>query len=163
MIDDDMNVLLHHVAKDRKGRTSKSMKTLSIDNIRKAAKGDGGFTLIELLVTVTVIGILAAVVSVGVGGASTTAQTKANVGTFNQVQAAVDAYTASGNALSTIQGAAATGTGWYDKNGATILPGGADLTVTISTLTSGVWLRLYNNTGLTCFFEGSTSNVKGCK
>ena len=139
------------------------MKTLSIDNIRKAAKGEGGFTLIELLVTVTVIGILAAVVSVGVGGASTTAQTKANVGTFNQVQAAVDSYTASGNLVSTIQGADATGTGWYGATGATATPLAGDKVVTIATLTSGVWLRLYNNTALTCFFDQATANVKGCK
>ena len=101
--------------------------------------GDAGFTLVELLVTVTIIGVLAAVVTVGVSGASSNAQTKANQGTFSDYQSAIDSWLASNplvvpatgvptNATFSCQGDtngvgecdnAATSFLWYNATGAT--------------------------------------------
>ena len=46
-------------------------------NDRRAAAGQGGFTLIELLIVIAILGILAGVVVLAVGGVSDSAQTKA--------------------------------------------------------------------------------------
>ena len=53
-----------------------------------------GFTLVELLVTVTIIGILAAVVTVGVSGVASSSQTKANQALHRGYQSLVDAWLA---------------------------------------------------------------------
>ncbi len=66
-----------------------------IEAIKKAMKNDKGFTLVELIVTVTIIGILSAVVTTGVSGAASTSQTKANQALFNSVQSGLDTYAAS--------------------------------------------------------------------
>lgn len=57
-------------------------------------RGERGFTLIELLVVVTIIGILAAVVSVGVAGFTDQSKVKARQATVAGVQTAIDAYMA---------------------------------------------------------------------
>src|SRR5258708_11253054 len=112
----------------QKGRTS--------EGLVKGQKKDGlhserGFTLIELLVTVTIMGVLAAVVSIGVGGGTSNAVTKSHQGIFNQVQAGVDSYVATSttnvltrtacdvtNCVTTT--VAASMTGFYTSDGSTV-------------------------------------------
>ena len=66
----------------------------------QALRREKGFTLVELLVTTTIIGVLAAVVTVGVSGASATAQTKSNIQLINSIQSGIDTFAAE-NPLST--------------------------------------------------------------
>jgi len=139
-----------------------------IGRLRRGSGDERGFTLIELLVTVTIIGTLVAIVSIGVGSATSTASTGANKGTFNQVQASIDTYVAAGNTLSSIQGAVDSTVAAGEYYGADGLftvatDGTTDTLVTLATLTSGGWLRLHANTGLVCIFSGTTSALKGCK
>ncbi len=102
-------------------------------------RGEQGFTLIELLVVVTIIGILAAIVSVGVGGFVDTANQKARAQKFSSVQGAVDAFAATtlDNAGKSTYPTAGTGTtavavtvattgevaavGWYGADGSVLV------------------------------------------
>ncbi len=61
-----------------------------------------GFTLIELLVVVTIIGVLAAVVSVGVAGFIDQSNQSARAGRFTSMQSAGDAF--AGKTLDSITG-----------------------------------------------------------
>jgi len=69
------------------------MKT-RLERIKKKLHLDRGFTLVELLVTVTIIGILAAVVTVGVSGVAANSQTKANQALFQGYQSLIDSWLA---------------------------------------------------------------------
>lgn len=70
-------------------------------------KGQQGFTLIELLVVVTILGILAAIVTLSLVGLTTNANVQACNSEYKTVQAALDAYMANNN-LDTISPAADT-------------------------------------------------------
>ena len=70
-------------------------------------KGQSGFTLIELLVVVTILGVLAAIVTLSLVGLTTNAQAKACSQEYKTVQAALDAYMANNN----VETVAATGLG----------------------------------------------------
>ena len=73
----------------------------------KGKKGQSGFTLIELLVVVTILGVLAAIVTLSLVGLTTNAQAKACMQEYKTVQAGLDAYMANNN-IDTI--AASSGT-----------------------------------------------------
>ena len=60
----------------------------------KGKKGQSGFTLIELLVVVTILGVLAAIVTLSLVGLTTSAQAKACQQEYKTVQAGLDAYMA---------------------------------------------------------------------
>lgn len=60
----------------------------------RGRKGQGGFTLIELLVVVTILGILAGIVTLSLVGLTTHANVQACNTEYKTVQAALDAYMA---------------------------------------------------------------------
>jgi prepilin-type N-terminal cleavage/methylation domain-containing protein len=60
-------------------------------------KGQSGFTLIELLVVVTILGVLAAIVTLSLVGLTTNAQAKACSQEYKTIQAGLDAYMANNN------------------------------------------------------------------
>jgi general secretion pathway protein G len=60
----------------------------------KGKRGQSGFTLIELLVVVTILGVLAAIVTLSLVGLTTSAQAKACQQEYKTVQAGLDAYMA---------------------------------------------------------------------
>jgi prepilin-type N-terminal cleavage/methylation domain-containing protein len=73
----------------------------------RGKKGQSGFTLIELLVVVTILGVLAAIVTLSLVGLTTNAQAKACSQEYKTVQAGLDAYMANNN----VDAVAATGSG----------------------------------------------------
>ena len=102
---------------------------------------EAGFTLVELLVTVTIIGVLAAVVTVGVSGASNTSQTKANQAQFNGVQSGLDDYAAnnpSATGVPTVAGPGAGQPGYYIADGVTAYTTlASDLRIDFTSTTNG--------------------------
>ena len=60
-------------------------------------KGQQGFTLIELLVVVTILGILAGIVTLSLVGLTTHSNVEACNSEYKTVQAALDAYMANNN------------------------------------------------------------------
>src|SRR5260370_21546053 len=64
----------------------------------RSRKGQAGFTLIELLVVVTILGVLAAIVTLSLVGLTTNAQAKACEQEYKTVQAGLGAYTAKNHA-----------------------------------------------------------------
>src|SRR5450759_2819352 len=63
----------------------------------RGRKGQQGFTLIELLVVVTILGILAGIVTLSLVGLTTNASVQACNQEYKTVQAALDAYRADKN------------------------------------------------------------------
>jgi type IV pilus assembly protein PilA len=63
----------------------------------RGRKGQQGFTLIELLVVVTILGILAAIVTLSLVGITTNANANACRQEYNTVQTAIDAFMADNN------------------------------------------------------------------
>ena len=75
----------------------------------RGKKGQSGFTLIELLVVVTILGVLAAIVTLSLVGLTTNAQAKACEQEYKTVQAGLDAYMANNN-VDTVSPTDGTGT-----------------------------------------------------
>ena len=63
----------------------------------RGRKGQEGFTLIELLVVVTILGVLAAIVTLSLVGLTTNASLQSCRTEYKTVQAALDAYMAANN------------------------------------------------------------------
>ena len=62
--------------------------------VRKASRDQRGLTLIEVLVVITILGILAAIISISLLGVTSTANNKARQAEFATVQSAFDAMLA---------------------------------------------------------------------
>jgi prepilin-type N-terminal cleavage/methylation domain-containing protein len=75
----------------------------------RGKKGQSGFTLIELLVVVTILGVLAAIVTLSLVGLTTNAQAKACSQEYKTIQAGLDAYMANNN-VDTVTATTAAGT-----------------------------------------------------
>jgi prepilin-type N-terminal cleavage/methylation domain-containing protein len=73
----------------------------------RGRKGQQGFTLIELLVVVTILGILAAIVTLSLVGLTTNASVQSCNQEYKTVQAALDAFMAANN-VDTIAAGTAT-------------------------------------------------------
>jgi len=112
----------------------------------RGKKGQSGFTLIELLVVVTILGVLAAIVTLSLVGLTTNAQAKACSQEYKVVQAGLDAYMANKN-LDTVSASPAGGTSdmttpvkLYNK-----VPTASDPTYVRNSPT--VWAYIWDTTG----------------
>jgi general secretion pathway protein G len=80
-----------------------------IGTLRRTHRDERGFTLVELLIVVTILGILAAVVTTSLIGLTATAKTNACAEELRTVQTAMDALMAKNN-ITTVTAQAAPGT-----------------------------------------------------
>lgn len=81
-----------------------------IGTMRRTHRDERGFTLVELLVVVTILGILAAVVTSSLIGLTSTAKTNACAEELRTVQTAMDAMLAKNNITGVTAQATDTGT-----------------------------------------------------
>lgn len=111
-------------------------------NIR-GKKGQAGFTLIELLVVVTILGVLAAIVTLSLVGLTTNAQAKACESEYKTVQAGLDAYMAN-NDIDTV---AATGSGGTSDMQSPVVLYDPNASPTYVRNAQTQWAYVWNTTG----------------
>ena len=139
----------------------------------KGRKGQQGFTLIELLVVVTILGVLAAIVTLSLVGLTTNATVQSCNAEYKTVQAALDAYMANNNLSALLTGDQTTYTNdMTGANGAAPLNGSVKLFVAAPSATN----PNYTRNGTTQFYyewdtsgkitnigsNGSGAAVSGC-
>ncbi len=126
----------------------------------RGRKGQQGFTLIELLVVVTILGILAAIVTLSLVGLTTNANANACNQEYKTVQTALDAFMADNN-IDTINAAGPTN----DMTQALATVNGSNLALFVDLGGAGVTqTRNYTRNGTTQFFytwdaHGKITNV----
>ena len=108
----------------------------------KKRSGEGGFTLVELLIVIVILGILAAIVVLAIGGLSGSAKTATCKSGAHTIESAEDAYFASANVTPTYGTIAQLETAGLLKQPATAIPfdatgNGTGYTITGKALAGG--------------------------
>jgi prepilin-type N-terminal cleavage/methylation domain-containing protein len=111
----------------------------------RGKKGQGGFTLIELLVVVTILGVLAGIVTLSLVGLTTNASVQSCKSEYKTVQAALDAFMAANN-VDTINNAGPT-----KDMGTVLLPIGASTGLSLFNTDPGPTSPNYTRNGTTQF------------
>ena len=114
----------------------------------RGRKGQQGFTLIELLVVVTILGILAAIVTLSLVGLTTNANVQACNQEYKTVQTALDAFMADNN-IDTVNPLGPTND--MTQTLATINGNNYALFVNLSAVPPPVQTRNYTRNGTTQF------------
>src|SRR5262245_55434636 len=82
-------------SRGRAGNSTKGNQHMIQRSMAKKRSGEGGFTLVELLIVIVILGILAAIVVLAIGGLRDSAQDSSCKAGLNTIKSAQDAYFAS--------------------------------------------------------------------